>query len=105
MTSADAGSRRVRLEIEDGTNVMAASAPSADHPASVTARYWSALGTHPSYENDTTVVTDSDVQIPMPDILMFEGYRIAITTDNFDTVAAADDWTGGFLNVEEWLLI
>jgi len=105
VTSADAANRRVRLEIEDGTNVYATSVAGGLQAASITARYHSCRRGTANYSNNTSIATDSDVELPMPEVFMQETHRIAVTTDNFDAVIAGDDWTGGTLAVEEWLVI
>lgn len=96
VTSADIGDRRVRLLVDDGTNMLMEFACLATQAASLT-RYYKF---HGNCESQTGFINASLYTRLFPPSPLFQGWRIRTATIG---MFAADDYGAPRLLVEEWI--
>jgi hypothetical protein len=80
VTEATAGSRLVRLAIDDGTNVVYLSANDVAHAASLTSEYSYAVGAGFETAQPATSATAIARVYAIPDLALPGGYRIRTVT-------------------------
>ena len=90
--------RKVRFEVDDGTNVIFPTITGPNHAASSTFVYVPTAG----YPVEQAAIHGANYYIfPLPmDLVLFQGYQIYTVTAN---IQAGDDWGAPRILVEEWI--
>lgn len=100
VTAAGGGSRNLRFDYSDGSNIVGGGLSTANQGASTTVNYRGGIGLAPATAANIGTTLTGPVQLH--DLILLAGYTIAFVTANLQ---AADDWGAGFLQVEEWIHI